>query len=50
MNRLEVKDLTATFPTADGLVLAARDVSYELEAIHAASASRPPANHVDVAC
>src|SRR5438132_7879365 len=32
MNRLEVKDLTVTFPTADGLVQAVRGVSFELEA------------------
>jgi len=32
MNRLQVKDLTVTFPTADGLVQAVRGVSFELEA------------------
>jgi len=32
MNRLEVKDLTVTFPTADGLVQAVRGVSFEVEA------------------
>src|ERR1700675_1129430 len=32
MNRLEVKDLTVTFPTADGLVQAVRGVSFVLEA------------------
>jgi oligopeptide/dipeptide ABC transporter ATP-binding protein len=32
MNRLEVKDLTVTFPTAAGLVQAVRGVSFEIEA------------------
>src|ERR1700736_1994301 len=32
MNRLEVKDLTVTFSTADGLVQAVRGVSFALEA------------------
>src|SRR6202163_2616477 len=32
MNRLEVKDLTVTFPTADGLVETVRGVSFVLEA------------------